>query len=86
MLCSIHHARGHEINDPGRFVTRAVFSINGKPAAVLDYGPNTAKNPQVGIHLKSLREDDMIEVEWLDSAGRSGRLRGAVFELEERET
>ncbi len=83
MVCSIHHALGHEVNDPDRFVTRAVFAVNGKPAATLDFGPNTSKNPQVGIHLKFLRKDDTIKVVWLDSTGNSGQARGTVLELTE---
>jgi len=77
ILCSIRHQQG---NTQGMtpHVRQVTFSVNDQTVSILECGPSVARNPRFGIHLKSLHEDDVIQVDWSDSAGAEGHALGTV--------
>jgi len=77
ILCSIRHQQGNLLGMTPH-VRQVIFSVNDQIASTLECGPRVARNPRFGIHLKSLHEDDVIQVDWNDSAGTEGSALGTV--------
>ncbi len=77
IFCSIRHQQG-SFPDMDPHVRQVIFSVNDQAVSTLECGPSVARNPRFGIHLKSLHEDDMIRVDWSDSAGAEGHALGTV--------
>lgn len=77
ILCSIRHQQGNLLGMVPH-VRQVIFSVNDQVVSILECGPSVARNPRFGIHLKSLHEDDVIQVDWNDSAGTAGHALGTV--------
>lgn len=77
ILCSIRHQQGNLLGMTPH-VRQVIFSVNDQIVSILECGPSVARNPRFGIHLKSLHEDDVIQVDWNDSAGTEGHALGTV--------
>ena len=90
ILCSIHRKENAQLfNIENRFkiidsyIKKVEFKINSTTIAVLNVSKNFSRNPLVGVHVTSLKDNDILSVAWSDSVGRSFTARGTVTDLTE---
>lgn len=77
ILVSIRHGQHKRLGDMP-YVRQAIYSVNEQTVSNLEFGPSISPNPLIGLHLKSLKMDDVIKVAWQDSDDTEGRAIGTL--------
>jgi sulfur-oxidizing protein SoxZ len=74
---------GHRKNDlgefiPANFVQLVNASLNGKQVFEAQWGTGISKNPYLTFHLRGAKVGDIVQVNWADNHGKTGRGEIAV--------
>jgi sulfur-oxidizing protein SoxZ len=63
---------------PANFVQLVNASLNGKQVFEAQWGTGISKNPYLTFHLRVAKVGDIVQVNWTDNHGKTGRGEIAV--------
>jgi sulfur-oxidizing protein SoxZ len=63
---------------PANFVQLVNASLNGKQVFEAQWGTGISKNPYLTFHLRGAKVGDIVQVNWTDNHGKTGRGEIAV--------
>lgn len=63
---------------PANFVQLVSANLNGKLVMQAQWGTGISKNPYLTFHLNNAKVGDLIEVNWMDNHGKTGKGEIAV--------